>query len=304
MPALSLLARHPRGRRLLLPAAGALAFALFLMLTFPYETLARRIEVEAQRGGAEVTIGSMGPAFGGVRARDVKVHFSATPGADALPEFRFDSLDVSPDLFALLLRRTSFGFALAGYGGTAKGHLAMSSDPKQPGLSSLRLDARDIDLQTLPLKDFGGVEASGKLQLKVDLASLIPAETAGGAVTLSLDGGSVTSGSVQGFPVPKTSLGRVEGSVSVEKGVARLEKTSARGGDLDADVDGTVSLRPLLSLSQAELHVRFRPSDKWLDANAMIKGAMGLLQNARQGDGSYLFTFTGPLARMTPRPGK
>jgi hypothetical protein len=90
----------------------------------------------------------------------------------------------------------------------------------------------------------------------------------------------------------------------VEKGIARLEKTSARGGDIDADLDGNVSLRPLLSLSQAELHVRFRPSDKWLDANAMIKGAIGLIQNARQGDGSYVFTFTGPLARMTPRPGR
>jgi hypothetical protein len=90
----------------------------------------------------------------------------------------------------------------------------------------------------------------------------------------------------------------------VENGVARLEKTAARGGDIDADVDGTLSLRPLLSLSQADLHVRFKPSDKWLGENAMIKGAIGLIQNARQGDGSYAFTFTGPLARMTPRPGR
>ncbi len=251
MADLAFLTRHPVLRKLLLPAAGAIAFFLFLLLTFPYDALARRIEVEAQRNGADLTIGSIGPAgLGGVRARDVKVRFAPAPGAEALPDLLLDRLDVSPDFFALLLRRTSFGFSLAGYGGTARGHAALSNDPKQPGLSALRLDAR------------------------------------------------------QGFPVPKTSLGRVDGNVLVEKGVARLERTSARGGDIDADVDGNVSLRPLLSLSQADLHVRFRPSEKWLNENAMIKGAMGLIQNARQGDGSYLFSFTGPLARMTPRPGR
>ena len=306
MPEVAFLARHATLRKLLLPAAGVIAFGLFLLLTFPYDVLARRIEVEAQRSGANLTIGRLGPAgLGGVRAHGVKLRFSPAPGEEAMPELHFDRLEVSPDLFALILRRTSFGFALAGYGGTARGHLALSNDPKQPGLSALRLDARDIDLATLPLKDLGGgVEASGKLQLKADLSQLVPPETAGGAVTLALDGGAISGGSVQGFPVPKTSLGRVDGSVAVEKGVARIEKTSARGGDIDADVDGSLSLRPLWTLSQADLHVRFRPSEKWLDANAMIKGAMGLVQNARQGDGSYVFTFTGPLARMTPRPGR
>ena len=86
--------------------------------------------------------------------------------------------------------------------------------------------------------------------------------------------------------------------------MARVDKTLARGGDVDADVDGSVNLRPLLSLSQADLHVRFRPSDRWLNENAMVKGALGLIQNARQGDGSYIFTFSGPLARLTPRPGR
>jgi len=305
MPDLKFVARQPVLQKLALPAAGVIAFGLFLLLTFPYDVLARRIEIEAQRSGAEVSIGSMGPAgIGSVRARDVKVRLAAAPGAEALPELRFDRLDISPDLFALILRRTSFGFAAQGYGGTAKGHVAFSNDPKQPGLSSLRIDARDIDLQTLPLKEIAGVEATGKLQLKADLSSMIPVETAGGSLSLAGDGLGLNGGAVQGFALPKTSLGHVDGSVNVEKGVARVDKTTARGGDLDADLDGSINLRPLLSLSQADLHVRFHPSDKWLNENAMIKGAMGLIQNARQGDGSYVFTFTGPLARMTPRPGR
>ena len=305
MPPLAFFTRHPLLNRLLLPVSGAVAFGLLLLWTFPYDVLARRIEVEAGRNGAEVSIGSLGPAgLGGLRAKDVKLHFSPAPGGEALPDLHFDRLEVSPDFFALLLRRTSFGFALVGYGGTARGHAALSNDPKQPGLSSLRLDARDLDLQTLPLKELAGVEASGKLQIKAELASLVPAETSAGTVTLSLDGGAVTGGAVQGFPMPRTSLGRVEGNVVVEKGIARVERTQAHGGDIDADVDGNVNLRPLLTLSQADLHVRFRPSEKWLNDNAMIKSAMGLIQNARQGDGSFIFSFSGPLARMTPRPGR
>jgi type II secretion system protein N len=77
MADLAFLTRHPVLRKLLLPAAGAIAFFLFLLLTFPYDALARRIEVEAQRNGADLTIGSIGPAgLGGVRARDVKVRFA------------------------------------------------------------------------------------------------------------------------------------------------------------------------------------------------------------------------------------
>ena len=305
MPASVLLARYPVLRRLAIPAAGALAFLLFLLLTFPFDVLSHRLEVEAQRNGADLSIGTLGPAgLWGVRAREVKLRLAPAPGGEALPELHFERMDLSPDFFALILQRTSFGFSLRGYGGSARGHLKMSSDPKQPGLSSLRLDARDIDLNELPLREVFGVLAAGKLQLKADLSSLVPAETSSGSLTLVVDEAGLNGGTLQGFSLPRTSLGRVDGNVVVEKGVARFERASARGGDIDADVDGSVNLRPLLSLSQADLHVRFRPSEKWLNENAMIKGAIGLIQNARQGDGSYAFSFTGPLARMTPRPGR
>jgi type II secretion system protein N len=305
MADLTFLTRHPLVRRMLLPAIFLLGFLLFVVVTFPYDTLARRLEIEAQREGAELTIGRLGPSgLLGLRARDVKLRLPAAPGSDALPELHFERADLSPDLFSFLSRKTGFGFRLNGYGGTARGHAALSNDPKLPGLLSFHLDAADLDLHALPLKELSGLETSGKLTLKVDLPALQPAELASGSMTLSLKGGGVTGGSLQGFPIPKVSLGDLEGNVVVEKGMAKVEKAAARGGDVDADVDGTVKLRPLLSLSQADLHVRFHLSDKWLNENSMIKGAIGLIQNARQGDGSYVFSFSGPLSRMTPRPGR
>jgi type II secretion system protein N len=304
-PEIAFLTAHPTVRRLLLPAGAALAFFLFLVLTFPYDVLARRIEIEARRAGAEVTIGSAGAGgFAAVRARDVRVRIVPVSGGEAWPELRFDRAVVSPDLFALILRRTSFGFSLQGYGGTARGHVALSNDPRLPGVSSLRIDASDLDLSALPLREMAGLGATGKLRMKADLPALLPVETAHGVLTLTLDGAAVTGGMMMGFSVPPTALGRVEGSVGVDKGIARVEKTQARGGDIEADVDGNVNLRPLLSLSQADLHVRFRFSEAWLNENSAIKGMTGLIQNARQGDGSYIFTFSGPLSRLQPRPGR
>ncbi len=295
--------RHPIVRRLSLPAAGVLAFFVFLVLTFPYDLLARRIEMEARRAGAEVTIGSAGAGgLVAVRARDVRVRLSAA-GGDS-PELRFERAVVSPDIFALMLRRTSFGFSLEGYGGTARGHIALSNDPRQPAISSLRIDATDLDLATLPLREMAGFAAAGKLKLKADLPVLVPVETARGSLTLAVDGAAVNGGTAAGLSLPNTTLGRVESAISVDKGIAKVEKTQARGGDVEADVDGSVNLRPLLSLSQADLHVRLRPADRWLNENQVIKGMIGLVQNARQGDGSYTFTLTGPLSRMQPRPGR
>jgi type II secretion system protein N len=304
MAELSYLARHPLLRKLLIPAVALVFFVLFLLLTFPYDTLARRLETEAQRQGAELTIGSLGPAgLASFRARDVRLRLPASPGTEASPEVKLERADLSPDLFALLLRRTSFGFSLQGYGGTARGHVALSNDPRAPGLASLRIDAHDLDLATLPVKDMTGIDAAGKLQLKVDLHSLLPVETSAGDVQLSADN-VVLSGTVMGMQVPKTSLGKLEGAATVEKGVGKVEKTTARGGDLDVDLDGTVSLRPLFSLSQADLHVRFRPSDHWINANPMIRSLMGLIANAKQPDGGYAYTMNGPLSRLQGRPGR
>ena len=291
-------------RRGAVPAVAVLSFLLFLLITFPYEMIGRRMQAEAQRAGADLSIGSIGGhGLFGVRARDVRLR-PAPSGGEPAPELRFDRVDVSPDLFALLLRRTSFGFRLEGYGGTARGHAALSSDPRLPGLQSLRLTSSELDLHTLPLKELTGIDASGRASLQIDVSSLQPADTAGGSLSLNGRQIAVTSGNVSGFTLPGASVGDLEVSVTIDRGVARVDRAQTRGGDVEADADGTVRLRALIALSQADLHVRLRPSERWLNENAFVKGALGLVQNARQPDGSYAFSFSGPLSRLTTRPGR
>ena len=286
-----------RLRAFALPAGTVLAFLVFLFVTFPFDTLARRIEIEVQRAGGDITIGSMGPAFIGFRARDVRLRPPSTTGP--APEVRLDAVTIRPDLLALLGRRTSFSFDASAFSGSLSGHAALSNDARTSGsLQSLKLEAADVDLRSLPLKETVGVELLGRLASKSDLPTLLPTETTTGSISLSIKGLAIANTVVQGLTVPRTVLGDLDASIVVDKGAAKIERAQTRGGDIDLDVEGTIRLRPLLSLSQAELRLKLKPSERWLSANPSMRGLLGLLQ--KQPDGSYLVPLNGPLSRLQP----
>ncbi|TMA14035.1 MAG: type II secretion system protein GspN [Deltaproteobacteria bacterium] len=273
-------------RAFALPVGTVLAFLVFLLATFPFDTLARRIEIEVQRAGGDITIGSMGPAFLGFRARDVRLRPPSSSG-------------LRPDLLALLGRRTSFSFAASAFSGTAKGHAALSNDPRTSGsLQSLTLEMADLDLRSLPLKEAFGVELLGRVSGKTDLPTLVPTETTTGTITLSIKGLALANATVQGLTLPRTVLGDLDASIVIDKGTARVERTQTKGGDIDLDLEGTIRMRPLFSLSQADLRLKLRPAERWLSTNQSMRGLLGLLQ--RQPDGGYLVPLNGPLSRLQP----
>jgi type II secretion system protein N len=298
----------PWVRRLLAPVAFVATFLLMLYLTFPYEVLGQRIETEARQGGWDVSIGKLGPAgLLGLRARTLtaKQH-DAMPGAAPL-EVRLDRVDLHPHLLQLLLRQIAVGFDVESFGGEAKGTAKLSNDTKAPGLAALQLDVSDIDLKQLPPSLAQGLEMTGRLAAKCDVNSLQVLEAAGGKVSLTLKGAAILKGMLKlgegmNFPAPKVLLGDFNGSVTIDRGTAKIEQAKLSGGDIEADLDGTIKLKPLLSLSQAEIHVRFKPKDAWLEANPLIKSSLGFL--GPKGSDGYNFTLTGPLSRLTPRPGR
>jgi type II secretion system protein N len=294
-----------RLRRYSGPALFVVAFGSFLVLTFPYEVVARRIEVEARRAGNDLTIGRVGSSgLFGLRARDVKLR---VPDASGVVEYSFARVDVKPDLLPLLLRRVGFGFSMEAYGGTARGHGTLSNDPQLPGLATLQLEAQNIDVHALPIST-QDAELAGKANLKLDLPTLQPVEAASGSVSVKVQGAAIVRAlaRLEGgmtMTLPTVSLGEIDCSLTIDKGLAKVERISAKGGDVEAEVDGTLMLRPALALSQADLHARVKPSDRWLDSNPMLRGALGFL-GPRASDGSYTVSATGPLLRLQPRPGR
>src|SRR5256885_9483172 len=171
-------------RAFALPVGTVLAFLVFLLATFPFDTLARRIEIEVQRGGGDITIGSLGPAFLGFRARDVRLRPPSTTGP--APEFRFDAVTIRPDLLALLGRRTSFSFAASAFSGTVSGHAALSSDQRTSGsLQSLKLEAGDVGPRSLPLKEALGGALLGRAVLITLLPTPLSPASPTGSISLS-----------------------------------------------------------------------------------------------------------------------
>ena len=297
-----LFAGRPWLRRLLVPVVFVVCFAIFAFLTFPFDSLKASLEEQVHAGGGELTIERLRPAgLGGVRATGVKLRLPQGPGEGPLPELKLDHVDVRPDFFAFLLRRISFGFAFEGYGGKAKGHAALAKDQAQGLFDSLDVDAADLDLKQLPMKELSGLDLTGQLTLKTRLTRLSPAD---GATSILMKGGAVNGGQLRGFTLPKMNLGELDAQVVSDKGAARIERAMLRGSDVEADADGTLRLKPLLSLSQADLHARFKLSESWLNVNPVFRGLLTALNNARQPDGGFVFTLTGPMSNLNSRPGR
>ena len=301
--ALPFLARSPWARRLLVPVIFTAALFFFLFATFPYDALSQRIVSEARAAGYDVTIGSLGHSgFLGLVANDVRLKPISADAAGGALELKLDKLTLKPEVLGLFLRRTAVAFNVEAYGGTAHGVARFSNDPKTPGLSALQLTADTFDLKELPPSLLAGLEVIGQIGMQADVTSLQALEASSGTLALNLKGGAIVKGMLMGFPLPKTTLGELTGSLSIDKGVAKLEKVELRGGDVEAEVEGTIRLKPLLMLSQAELKVRLKPKDAWLNATPLLKGSIGFL-GPKQGD-AYNATLSGPLSHLTPKVGR
>jgi type II secretion system protein N len=292
-------------KRLLLPVLFVVGFLLFLVWTFPFDEIARRLEAEVRAQGGDLTIERLRSAgLTGVSALGVKLRLPGPPGAEPGAEIKLDRVDVKVDVLPLIVRRVGFSYAFEGYGGKGQGHATLAKDPRGGPLDQLSLNANDLDVRLLPVKDAAGMDFTGHVQAKVDLKQLSPPDQASGNVNLTLKGGGITAGKLMGATLPKTSLGDLDVNATLDKGVAKLEKTAARGGDIEADAEGTVRLKPLMSLSQADLRVHFKPSDAWLNSNPLFRGLLSAVGNARQPDGAYAFQITGPLSNLNSRPGR
>jgi type II secretion system protein N len=288
---------------MLAPLLFVASLLFFLFQTFPYETLSQRISSEARTAGYDLTIGALSHAgLLGLSATDVHIKAINADTASGPLELKLEKLVLKPELLGLLLRRTAVAFNVEAYGGNAHGLVRVSNDPKAPGLSALQLSADAFDLKSLPPSLVEGIEMIGQLGIQADVSSLQALEGSAGTISFALKGSALVKGTVMGFPLPKVMLGDLTGSMAIDKGVAKLEKMQLRGGDVDAEFEGTVRLKPLLMASQADLKVHLKPKESWLDANPLVKGSIGFL-GPKQGDG-YWVSVTGPLSHLAPRPGK
>lgn len=294
----------PWWQRVMWPAAFVAAFLLSLYWTFPTEPLARRIEAEARAQGYDVSIGQLSLWRGtGVALKQVAVMPPPSQaGAEPL-HVVLEEVDARLNVLPLLFGHRSIYFRALAWSGKLTGTYSEAKSARDVSFELADLDlAGAVPLRQLTGLDFGGkVSGSGKLSL--DAQKGLPA--ASGKVSAKIAGGGVTGGSVYGFPV-KAGLGNIEAALTIASGDAKLDRLTAKSGDIEAEGDGVVHLRPLAALSPLDAKFRVKPGQPWLDLNPLVKGAMTLpaVANAKDPDGWLSYKIAGTLGAPLPRPGR
>lgn len=151
-----------------------------------------------------------------------------------------------------------------------------------------------------------GLPLTGEVDATVDLtlSTKNPADTSG---TVTLKGSNLEldeGGTLGGFSVPALAVGNLDWTIAVQSGKAQISNQQIRGGAVDVDLDGTVSLANPLTRSTMDLNVSFRPTSELMKERPELEFVLNSIKQARGKDGFYTYAIVGPTKRPRtfPRP--
>lgn len=248
------------------PAFFFAAFGLMLFLTFPYEAIAEIARAQARRSGIELAFDSIGPGFLGVRASGISVRLPKSPEQAAAPEpIVIDRVSLRPSLLPLGVR-----YAAELFGGTIEGHYGAVGNPQ------LRLRAKGLNLLRSNAKAAVGLDLDGTLGGAVDLRlDAADSSKTTGRIALLGEGLVINGGTIAHYDLPKVDLGRLEAEVTIEDGKASMSTFQANGKDVEAKLEGEITLAAKATLSPVKLKVQFKPAEDFLNRNSFIKAGLG-----------------------------
>ncbi|HEY8211783.1 MAG TPA: type II secretion system protein GspN [Myxococcaceae bacterium] len=278
-------------------AFAAAAFVFWLYVTFPYQAVRDRLTAEAAANGLNVSIGSLGPGLFGVTARDVQLKpaVSTAPVADAAagspnaaPPFQLTipSVSARPALFppGLAVRAKALG-------GTVSGSVGLLGDLRV----SASLDG--LDASDPMLKASTGVDAAGKVEGDASFSiprAEGPAAAATGGFDIAHASGSISVtgaklqvkggtmqvplyGQMTPLDLPRVSLGDLEGRIRFDKGAGKIEKMSLKSEDLQAQLDGTVTLGRRIDFTELNLKLRIKTEPELNKRLGLVASALSVL---------------------------
>jgi type II secretion system protein N len=213
------------------------------------------------------------------------------------PEIKIDRLEVSPSILSLLTGKLGGSLDLHQGDGRMQGGFKMSP---RGGELEVALELEKLNLGKLGVLPMlagiqGGLQADGNVRLQGD--PNVP-NTLSGEIRLKPSKIVIEPQSVQGFSIPRLTVGSGDIDVRVAGGKLQL-KTAALGkpggaDDVVATFTGDISLGRTPQASQMNVRARFSVSQNVKNAipllDALLSSAGG-----RQPDGSYAFQITGPV---------
>lgn len=263
-------------------AVASLVFGLFA--TFPYETLRRRLEIEADAAGLSLTVDRMGPGLLGVSARGISIASkTAAPGEPAPEALLIPALTIRPSLLppgVAVSANLLGGKASAVVGGFGAVNVDVA-------LAGLKLDQGN-------LKGFTGVDMVGELSGRARITMPMSGARAGAEPDLSQASGSVTADlrefSVRGGQVrvvvpmygpeptpvdlPKATLGTYGARIKIDKGTATVESFTGSGPGLELSASGTLKLARRLAYSEPDLDLKVRAEPEFLNSIPLYGAAL------------------------------
>lgn len=285
-------------------------FLFFAYKTFPYERLADRIVKEASAKGYEIEIldlthsGLAGLTFEGLRWI-VASEEEGSPPLDLI----LDELTVSTSLFSLISETKSYSFDAELAGGDADGDITIGENDLD-----VDIEIDEVDLGALPaLRQFTKVPLGGMLSGEIVLAMPNEIAESTGNIAVTIEALSVGDGKSKleipdwgGLTLDRAEAGNLDLTVTIEEGVANIERATARGKDLELDALGRVRLLRPLKRSDLNVMVRAKIQDAYKERNAkvatMLELASSGLKAAQTADGAIQYTIVGAVgARLRPR---
>lgn len=294
-------------------AFGFTAFVLFLYLTFPYEAFRSRLVSEAERAGFKVTIGSIGPGFGGLIARGVRIERpAANPAASpaqATAEILIPRMSFGPSFVPLGL-----AFNAEVFGGEIEGALGGAKH------GSLQLEVSRLDAAKGDLKGLTGLELAGtldgKVMLTVPLAENTPTREYDLSLTdgrvelefrdLAINGGTLTMpymGQPTPFDLPRIHAGTLRAELRFEKGLGTIAELTSTGDDVSLRTEGTLKLARAPLHSDLNLDLKLKAEPEFVKRLGLIGSGLSILPADRTDPAFRVAKITGFVSSPRLVPG-
>lgn len=197
------------------------------------------------------------------------------------------------------------------YGGSLSADIKTN---KQKSLTRLNIKASKLDLSKADfIQSLLGAPLQGILNLAVDLSANSQLNKDGsGTVGLTLERAIFGPGNIKLPPgtmvpslsVPQVGLGTFKADFSLDKGQLESKNFTLSGGDLEADMQLTITLGRVPLLSRLSGRGWFSLKKEFINSNETLKMLFDLipeLRQAKSGDGKVGFALGGTLGRPMPR---
>jgi type II secretion system protein N len=302
-------------------------FLLFSIVTFPMDGLRPLLITQAEKAlgkgqqgayGVDpvVQVGSLSSRFVGVQAKRVHLQL-ASKEPEPGPTFDLDKVTIKVSALSLLFGDPKVSVSAKLYGGDLDATVRVNDKQE---LTSLDVDIDGIDIGGIPaVVGAVGAAVSGKLDLRavVDMGKL-PDKDASGHMKLALKGLSLGPGKLSlvpgGFEMEEAiQMGNLAGKMTIKEGVGTIESLKFEGTpDIEAEVAGTLAIRPKLELSRLDIDGFFRPTAPFLQKNTKIQSALEIgekltlpgapsLTKAKDTEGRYYFGVKGSMKTLSPQ---